>query len=436
MTMAGFSKERGNSTEANRSARKRRAILDAATEVFLKSGYLGTNMDEIAALSEVSKQTVYKHFASKEALFVEIVTSMTDEAGDIVHDEMAELDDGGDVAEYLFGLCVPPAHGGADAAHHAVAPPGDWRGQPLSGTGEGALRTRTRSVRCAALAATFERLDDRGLLAIDDPSVAASQFNWLIMSAPLNQAMLLGDAAIPKPASFAAMRRKACAYSSRHTASSDRRLGSIASVPRGHLTARAGVRPSVDLEAEFLLEPAHTLVKQRRPILVGGQCAARQLQEVVPFVRVEPVAQERRQLVHDDLGVVDLRRRPFGVGQGLFGFLGIGDLGNHRAHACLARRGHRDILRNNRGDQCRGGHNGIVDCRQRCNSGLPAQPLAPELALYPAEHIGNLARGIVHHLEPIPPERGHPKEVKGGKQEVNAISRKIAPAIEKTSLSS
>jgi TetR/AcrR family transcriptional regulator, mexJK operon transcriptional repressor len=50
----------------------------------------------------------------------------------------------------------------------------------------------------AALAATFKRLADRGLLAIDDPLVAASQFNWLIMSAPLNQAMLLGDGAIPK----------------------------------------------------------------------------------------------------------------------------------------------------------------------------------------------------------------------------------------------
>ena len=59
--------------ESNRSARKRQAILDAATDVFLRDGYLGTNMDEIAALSEVSKQTVYKHFASKEALFIEIV---------------------------------------------------------------------------------------------------------------------------------------------------------------------------------------------------------------------------------------------------------------------------------------------------------------------------------------------------------------------------
>jgi TetR/AcrR family transcriptional regulator, mexJK operon transcriptional repressor len=41
--------------ETGNSARKHRAILDAALKVFLRSGYLGANMDEIAALSEVSK---------------------------------------------------------------------------------------------------------------------------------------------------------------------------------------------------------------------------------------------------------------------------------------------------------------------------------------------------------------------------------------------
>ena len=51
----------------------------------------------------------------------------------------------------------------------------------------------------AALAQTFERLAARGLLVIDDPLIAASHFNWLVMSEPLNKAMLLGDAAIPKP---------------------------------------------------------------------------------------------------------------------------------------------------------------------------------------------------------------------------------------------
>ena len=182
-----------------RSARKHRAILDAATEVFLKNGYLGTNMDEIAALSGVSKQTVYKHFTSKEALFIEIVSSMTDEAGDIVRSEVAGLDDGGDVAEYLFNYAYRQLT--------VVLTPRIMQLRRLvigevSRFPELAKVLYERGPRraMAALATVFERLDDRGLLTVDDPLVAASQFNWLIMSAPLNQAMLLGDEAIPKPA--------------------------------------------------------------------------------------------------------------------------------------------------------------------------------------------------------------------------------------------
>ncbi|HSJ44691.1 MAG TPA: TetR/AcrR family transcriptional regulator C-terminal domain-containing protein, partial [Euzebyales bacterium] len=48
-----------------------------------------------------------------------------------------------------------------------------------------------------ALAETFERLTARGLLYCDDPLVAATHFNWLIMSQPLNRAMFLHDAAVP-----------------------------------------------------------------------------------------------------------------------------------------------------------------------------------------------------------------------------------------------
>src|SRR4029079_18974506 len=51
----------------------------------------------------------------------------------------------------------------------------------------------------AALAATFERLAARGLLDVADPNLAAAQFNWLVMAAPLNEAMLLGrDDAVSK----------------------------------------------------------------------------------------------------------------------------------------------------------------------------------------------------------------------------------------------
>ena len=74
-----------------RSARKRRAIVEAATTAFLRNGYLGTSMDEIAALAGVSKQTVYKHFADKERLFSEIVISTVNEASDPVHEEVRQL---------------------------------------------------------------------------------------------------------------------------------------------------------------------------------------------------------------------------------------------------------------------------------------------------------------------------------------------------------
>jgi AcrR family transcriptional regulator len=179
-----------------RTARKRRAILDAATEVFLKGGYLGTNMDEIAALSSVSKQTVYKQFGSKEALFVEIVTSMTNDAGDLVHDELPDPGSSGDVATYLN-----------DYAYRQLSVVLTPRLMQLRRLVIGEVSRFPELARVlyergpmralAMLAASFERLADRGLLAIEDPLLAASHFNWLVMSAPLNQAMLLGDAAIP-----------------------------------------------------------------------------------------------------------------------------------------------------------------------------------------------------------------------------------------------
>jgi TetR/AcrR family transcriptional regulator, mexJK operon transcriptional repressor len=184
--------------QQGRSAQKRRAILDAATEVFLQKGYLATNMDEIAALAVVSKQTVYKHFSTKEALFLEIVSSVTNRAGDRVHSEMPDLAEGEDVAEYL--------------RHYAyrqltvVLTPRVMQLRRLVIGEVGRFPELARALfeggprrAMAAMAVLFERLADRGLLAIDDPAVAASQFNWLIMGEPLNRAMLLGDDAIPKP---------------------------------------------------------------------------------------------------------------------------------------------------------------------------------------------------------------------------------------------
>jgi AcrR family transcriptional regulator len=56
--------------------RKRAAILAGAEEVFLDRGYALTTMDDVAAAAGVGKQTVYRHFASKEALFEDLISSM------------------------------------------------------------------------------------------------------------------------------------------------------------------------------------------------------------------------------------------------------------------------------------------------------------------------------------------------------------------------
>ncbi|CAG9253324.1 Transcriptional regulator, TetR family [Paraburkholderia unamae] len=58
--------------------RKRAAIVAAAIDEFLASGFDATSMDRIAARASVSKRTVYNHFASKEALFAAILCQLWD----------------------------------------------------------------------------------------------------------------------------------------------------------------------------------------------------------------------------------------------------------------------------------------------------------------------------------------------------------------------
>lgn len=55
------------------SETKRAAILKAARENFLTGGYSGAAMAQIAREADVSTATLYKHFASKDALFSAVV---------------------------------------------------------------------------------------------------------------------------------------------------------------------------------------------------------------------------------------------------------------------------------------------------------------------------------------------------------------------------
>jgi TetR/AcrR family transcriptional regulator of autoinduction and epiphytic fitness len=58
-----------------RSAQKRQAVINAALAEFKDKGFVGASMDAIAERAQVSKRTVYNHFASKELLFNEVTSS-------------------------------------------------------------------------------------------------------------------------------------------------------------------------------------------------------------------------------------------------------------------------------------------------------------------------------------------------------------------------
>jgi TetR/AcrR family transcriptional regulator, mexJK operon transcriptional repressor len=176
---------------SGRSARKRQAILRAARDLFLRRGYAGTSMDEVALIAEASKVTIYKHFSDKHTLFIAVVTDAIDEAkagSQSLVDKLGQSNDLEldlrDFARQHVALVTQPhliqmrrmiiaeAHRFPDLARawHRVGP------------------ERAH----ASLAGQIDKLVARGQLQVPDSLVAAQLLNYLILSVPLNEAMFTG----------------------------------------------------------------------------------------------------------------------------------------------------------------------------------------------------------------------------------------------------
>lgn len=174
-----------------RTERKRRAILQEAETLFLERGFVGASVEEVAARAAVSKQTVYKQFESKAALFVAVVQAMTGQGSDRVQAEMRDPETEADVADALMGH-------GERLLKIALAPRLlRLRRLVISETDRfpelgRALYEGGPGRAIAGLAGALQRWSDRGLLRLDEPMVAATQFNWLVMGDPVNRAMFLG----------------------------------------------------------------------------------------------------------------------------------------------------------------------------------------------------------------------------------------------------
>ena len=176
--------------DEGRSARKRRAILDAGRTVFMRGGYQGASMDEVAAVAQVSKQTVYKHFADKQTLFTEILTNdMEKRALELVEALTATEGDPTDLRQlarrHIASIVKPEVM----RMRRMVIGEAD-RFPELAR----AWAQRGIEVGLAKLTERFAQLADRGILRVEDPRRAAEHFNWLVLSTPLNRAMFDPDA--------------------------------------------------------------------------------------------------------------------------------------------------------------------------------------------------------------------------------------------------
>jgi TetR/AcrR family transcriptional repressor of mexJK operon len=166
-------------------------MLASALEVFVANGYVGTSTDQLAAAAAVSKQTLYRAFGDKKGVFAALIRAECDK----IHDPFAPLVDdlrsAATAEEAVRQLAEQFARSImasriqklrrlviAEAARFPELGTLYWE--------RGFLRMLASVARCLAV------LDERGLLAVPAPELAAQQFAGMLLWIPSNQVMFTG----------------------------------------------------------------------------------------------------------------------------------------------------------------------------------------------------------------------------------------------------
>ncbi len=178
--------------DAGRSARKRRAIMDAATALFLRDGYRTTSMDQIAADAAVSKQTVYKHFVDKDQLFREIVLGVTGNSEAIITELTASLR-GSDVnsAADLRTVLTDLARRYIDSVlrPHVLALRRLIIAEAERFPDLARIYFEQAPARAiSVIADALRRHQERGLLRMEDADLAAAHLAYLVLAIPQDKA--------------------------------------------------------------------------------------------------------------------------------------------------------------------------------------------------------------------------------------------------------
>ncbi|MFB6723482.1 TetR/AcrR family transcriptional regulator C-terminal domain-containing protein [Kribbella sp. NPDC056345] len=169
------------------AAAKRTALVEAATDLFLRSGYDKTSLAAIAAAAGVSKATLFKQFPTKAALFEAMVTDFWR-----LDEPAAELPPVGDLAAGLtvlgrryVDLLTDPRMVALFRIVIAEAPRFPELGQTQFRLGKAPFFDSVRRYLEAEHAA--------GGVQVADPTMAASQFLGMIADFVFWPRMLLVD---------------------------------------------------------------------------------------------------------------------------------------------------------------------------------------------------------------------------------------------------
>jgi AcrR family transcriptional regulator len=175
---------------AARQDSHRQRILDAASDVFLESGFEQTSTAEIARRARISKRELYSHFAEKRALLAAVITelqtsmqsrmdvrwSSTEDMETVLRKSAAAIH--GFILSERFGKLVRIV--AAESYHDPAVATQFFELGPLAG----------RKATARFLKAKMEE----GKLRKADPIKAADDFLDLVVGAQLMTAVILGQA--------------------------------------------------------------------------------------------------------------------------------------------------------------------------------------------------------------------------------------------------
>jgi TetR/AcrR family transcriptional regulator, mexJK operon transcriptional repressor len=160
-----------------RGERRRMELIDVAKQMFLQRGFADTTMQMIAERAGASKETLYRHFESKEILFAEIISR---KAAQISGPDAAMARGANPetvLSELGLNLLRAILTGEGGALFRTVvseAPRTPELGDLFFERGPG--------LTVARLAAYLARASKRGELCCDDPRLAAGLFLGAVVS--------------------------------------------------------------------------------------------------------------------------------------------------------------------------------------------------------------------------------------------------------------